>query len=110
MLNGGRYFINALNLPQHTEKFLTELHRTDTEFEDKKMQTVEDKHQERKSDRLLDMKQVCYKTRMSKTVIYELLKISAFPAKIKIGRMTRFSENEIDRWIEEAKAQRVEHV
>lgn len=40
---------------------------------------------------------------MSKTVIYELLKTGEFPAKIKLGRMTRFSENEIDAWIDDAK-------
>ncbi len=57
-------------------------------------------------DRLLDIRQASFKTCISKTVIYELLKTGDFPAKIKLGRMTRFSENEIDAWINEAKQQR----
>lgn len=60
----------------------------------------------KKSDRLLDLKQACKKTCMSKTRIYELLKSGKFPAKIKFGRTTRFSENEINDWIEQAKSQR----
>lgn len=58
------------------------------------------------ADRLLDIRQASFKTCISKTVIYELLKTGDFPAKIKLGRMTRFSENEIDAWINEAKHQR----
>lgn len=62
--------------------------------------------QENKPDRLLDIRQASFKTCISRTVIYELLKTGGFPAKIKFGRMTRFSENEIDEWIEEAKLKR----
>ena len=58
------------------------------------------------SDNLLNLKQVCKKTCLSKSRIYELLKLGQFPEKIKLGRTTRFSENELNSWIEEAKAQR----
>lgn len=60
----------------------------------------------RQSDCLIDLKQACKKTSLSKPRIYELLKIGQFPANIKLGRTTRFSENELNEWIEEAKAQR----
>lgn len=62
--------------------------------------------QDNMPDRLLDMRQASFKTCISKTVIYELLKTGDFPAKIKLGRMTRFSENEIDAWINDAKLKR----
>jgi len=57
-------------------------------------------------DRLLNLRQACFKTCLSKTAIYELLKTEEFPAKIKFGRSTRWSENEIDAWILEAKLKR----
>ncbi len=71
------------------------------------MEQVIMRTQEGIPDRLLDIRQASFKTRISKTVIYELLKTGGFPAKIKFGRMTRFSENEIDAWIAEAKLNRV---
>lgn len=58
------------------------------------------------SDNLVDLKQACKKTSLSKSRIYELLKVGQFPAKIKLGRTTRFSENELNQWIADAKAQR----
>lgn len=59
-----------------------------------------------KPDCLIDMKQVISKVSMSKTAVYALLKDGKFPAKIKFGRLTRFSEQEIDEWIAQAKAGR----
>lgn len=59
------------------------------------------------SDALLDMAAVKKKVSLSHTTIYELMKLTSeaerFPPPIKLGRVSRWSEAEVDAWIERMK-------
>lgn len=57
-------------------------------------------------DRLITIKEVISQVGMGRTKIYEMLQFEEFPAPIKLGRYSRWSQLEIQAWIEEQKEKR----
>lgn len=57
-------------------------------------------------DRLIDLKEVMHQVGIGKTKIYARLKRKEFPAPVKLGFATRWSQVEVQAWIEEQKAAR----
>ncbi|WP_375737718.1 helix-turn-helix transcriptional regulator [Pseudomonas boanensis] len=57
-------------------------------------------------DRLIKIEEVMAQVGMGKTKIYEMLQFEEFPAPIKLGRYSRWSQIEIQNWIEEQKSKR----
>ena len=58
------------------------------------------------SDTLLPITLVTKKVGLSKSTLWKQVKAKEFPQPIKIAGATRWSENEIDEWIEAKKANR----
>jgi prophage regulatory protein len=62
-------------------------------------------------DRLLRLPDVKHQTGLSRTTLYELMGLPAaqggFPRPIKVHRISVWSENEVQSWIESLKASRV---
>lgn len=54
-------------------------------------------------DRLIKIEEVMQQVGMGKTKIYELLQFEEFPPPVKLGRFSRWSQLEIQDWIEEKK-------
>jgi excisionase family DNA binding protein len=54
-------------------------------------------------DRLIDLPEHNRLTGLGRSTTYELMKLGIFRA-VKLGRMTRFSENEAFAWVEAQKA------
>ncbi|QEY75119.1 helix-turn-helix transcriptional regulator [Pseudomonas denitrificans (nom. rej.)] len=59
------------------------------------------------ADRLLKITEVCTQVGLGKSAIYEMITAVQFPAPIKIGCASRWSQLEIQDWIEKKKAARV---
>lgn len=57
-------------------------------------------------DILIKMPEVCRQVGLGKSAIYELIAAAAFPAPIKLGRYSRWSQVEIQGWVEMQKAAR----
>jgi len=57
-------------------------------------------------DRLLRIKEVMDQVGIGKTKIYDLLQLEDFPPPIKLGRYSRWSQIEIQGWIEQQKENR----
>lgn len=57
-------------------------------------------------DILIKLPEVCRQAGFSKSTIYELIAAGAFPAPLKLGRYSRWSQHEVQGWIEEQKAAR----
>jgi len=57
-------------------------------------------------DRLLKIEEVMQQVGMGKTKIYELLQFEEFPQPVKLGRFSRWSQLEVQAWIEEQKKNR----
>lgn len=57
-------------------------------------------------DILIKMPEVCRQVGLGKSAIYELIAANAFPAPIKLGRYSRWSQVEIQEWVEMQKAAR----
>ncbi|WP_430317557.1 helix-turn-helix transcriptional regulator [Pseudomonas nitroreducens] len=57
-------------------------------------------------DRLISLKEVISQTGMGKDFIYRKIKNGDFPGVVKMGRYSRWSENEVQEWIQERKAAR----
>lgn len=57
------------------------------------------------SDRLLREPVVLDKIGVSRVTLWRLVKGGNFPKKIKIGRSTLYSENAVNQWIEDLKAE-----
>ncbi len=51
-------------------------------------------------DRLIKIEEVMQQVGMGKTKIYELLQFEEFPEPIKLGRFSRWSQLEIQEWIQ----------
>ena len=51
-------------------------------------------------NRLIDIKEVSSQTGICRTILYTLVKDDKFPQPVKIGRSTRFSERDVQAWIE----------
>lgn len=57
-------------------------------------------------DRLIKLEDVMHQVGMGKTKIYDMIQFEEFPAPIKLGRYSRWSQLEIQEWIEEQKGKR----
>lgn len=57
-------------------------------------------------DRLIKIEEVMQQVGMGKTKIYELLQFEEFPQPVKLGRFSRWSQLEVQAWIEEQKKNR----
>lgn len=57
-------------------------------------------------DILIKLPEVCRQVGLGKSAIYELIAATAFPAPIKLGRYSRWSQIEIQGWVEMQKAAR----
>jgi prophage regulatory protein len=57
-------------------------------------------------DRLLRINEVTDQVGLGKSAIYEMITAGTFPAPIKIGCASRWSQIEVQRWIEERKRER----
>ena len=57
-------------------------------------------------DRLIKLEEVISQVGMGKTKIYEMLQFEEFPPPVKLGRYSRWSQLEIQAWIEEQKGKR----
>lgn len=51
------------------------------------------------SDRLLTFDQLSAKVGMKRTAIYAAIGARSFPAPVKIGKLSRWIEAEVDAWI-----------
>lgn len=58
------------------------------------------------ADRLLKITEVSAQVGLGKSAIYEMITAGAFPAPVKIGCASRWSELEIQKWIEDRKRER----
>ena len=61
---------------------------------------------DRPFDRLIKIEDVMKQVGMGKTKIYDLLQLEDFPAPVKLGRYSRWSQVEIQDWIELQKKNR----
>ncbi len=57
-------------------------------------------------DVLLQLPEVCRQVGFGKTAIYRMIKEETFPEPIKLGPASRWSQNEVQAWIEKQKAAR----
>jgi len=57
-------------------------------------------------DILIKLPEVCRQAGLGKSAIYELIAADAFPTPIKLGRYSRWSQIEIQGWVEMQKAAR----
>ena len=57
-------------------------------------------------DVLLQLPEVCRQAGFGKTAIYRMMKEGTFPEPIKIGLASRWSQIEVQAWIEKQKANR----
>lgn len=57
-------------------------------------------------DRLIKIEDVIDQVGMGRTKIYDMIQFEEFPAPIKLGRYSRWSQLEIQEWIEEQKGRR----
>lgn len=53
--------------------------------------------------KLMRLDSVLARTALGKTFVYELIAEGAFPAPVKVGRSSRWREEEIDDWIRQLK-------
>ncbi|EKM93556.1 MULTISPECIES: helix-turn-helix transcriptional regulator [Pseudomonadaceae] len=59
-------------------------------------------------DRLIKIEEVISQVGMGRTKIYGMLQFEEFPEPIKLGRYSRWSQLEIQEWIEEQKGKRAD--
>lgn len=57
-------------------------------------------------DALLPIEDVCRQSGLSRRSVYALMKAGKFPRVIKAGVTSRWSENEVQDWIDARKAER----
>ncbi|MFZ3205743.1 MAG: AlpA family phage regulatory protein [Pseudomonas sp.] len=57
-------------------------------------------------DRLIKLEDVISQAGIGKTKIYNLIQLGEFPAPIKLGYASRWSQIEIQDWVEQLKAKR----
>lgn len=57
-------------------------------------------------DILIKLPEVCRQAGLGKSSIYEMIAANSFPAPIKLGRYSRWSQAEIQGWVEMQKAAR----
>lgn len=57
-------------------------------------------------DRLIKLEDVMHQVGIGKTKIYDMIQFEEFPAPVKLGRYSRWSQIEIQEWIEDQKGKR----
>ncbi|HEY1028366.1 MAG TPA: AlpA family phage regulatory protein [Pseudomonas sp.] len=57
-------------------------------------------------DRLIKIEDVLDQVACSRSKLYLMIQFEEFPAQIKLGRYSRWSQNEVQEWIENAKLKR----
>lgn len=57
-------------------------------------------------DRLIKIEDVLDQVACSRSKLYLMIQFEEFPAQIKLGRYSRWSQNEVQEWIENAKIKR----
>lgn len=57
-------------------------------------------------DVLLKLPEVCHQAGFGKTAIYAMMKAGTFPEPIKLGPASRWSQLEVQEWIQKQKAAR----
>jgi prophage regulatory protein len=57
-------------------------------------------------DILIKLPEVCRQAGFGKSAIYEMISNGAFPKPIKLGYGSRWSQQEVQAWMEELKAAR----
>lgn len=57
-------------------------------------------------DILIKLPEVIRQVGFSKSTIYELIASDAFPAPTKLGRYSRWSQKEVQEWVENKKLER----
>lgn len=57
-------------------------------------------------DTLIKLPEVCRQAGFGKSAIYEMINAGTFPEPIKLGCASRWSQTEVQQWIEEQKAAR----
>jgi prophage regulatory protein len=58
------------------------------------------------SDRLLTFEQLSDKVGMKRTAIYAAINAGSFPVPVKIGKLSRWVESEVEAWIATLKERR----
>lgn len=57
-------------------------------------------------DRIIRLPEVLDRVGVRKTTLYAMIKRGEFPAQIKLGRISGWSEREVQIWIDQQKSQR----
>lgn len=57
-------------------------------------------------DILIKLPEVCRQAGLGKSAIYEMIAAAQFPPPIKLGRFSRWSQKEVQEWVEMQKAAR----
>lgn len=57
-------------------------------------------------DILIKLPEVSRQIGLGKSAIYEMIASATFPAPIKLGRYSRWSQHEVQQWVEQQKAAR----
>ncbi len=57
-------------------------------------------------DRLIKIEEVLAQVACSRSKLYLMIQFEEFPAQIKLGRYSRWSQREVQAWIEQQKAAR----
>jgi len=57
-------------------------------------------------DILIKLPEVCRQAGFGKSAIYDMIKTGTFPGPIKLGYGSRWSQQEVQAWVEELKAAR----
>ncbi|MCY1368046.1 Prophage CP4-57 regulatory protein (AlpA) [compost metagenome] len=57
-------------------------------------------------DRLIKIEEVMLQIGMGRTKLYDMIQLEEFPAPIKLGRYSRWSQIEVQDWIEQQKQSR----
>lgn len=57
-------------------------------------------------DRLIKIEDVMQQVGIRRTKLYDMIQLEEFPAPVKLGRYSRWSQIEVQDWIEEQKQSR----
>lgn len=57
-------------------------------------------------DRLMKIEEVMQQVCIGRTKLYDMIQLEEFPAPIKLGRYSRWSQIEVQDWIEQQKQSR----
>lgn len=61
---------------------------------------------QRPLDRLIKIEEVMLQIGMGRTKLYDMIQLEEFPAPVKLGRYSRWSQLEVQDWIEAQKSKR----